>query len=48
MEEVMSCDVCGEVIEPGQVYFNMPDGVTVCDDSDCLEVWAEIYKTRRL
>ena len=38
-----TCDICGEPIEDDS-YYEMPDGLTVCCDSDCLEEWAEEYK----
>lgn len=37
----MICDICKEEIE-GK-YYEMPDGLIVCADSDCLEEWAENY-----
>lgn len=37
----MICDICGEKIEGN--YYEMPDGLTVCADSDCLEEWAQHY-----
>jgi hypothetical protein len=41
----MICDICGEPIEPGQPYYEMPDGLIVCaGDTDCLSDWAEEYK----
>lgn len=44
MAEVRICDICDEEIEAGQPYYEMPDGLTVCCDSDCLEEWAAEYK----
>ena len=40
----MICDICKEPIE-GK-YYEMPDGLIVCADSDCLEEWAENYERR--
>lgn len=42
-EEIRVCDICDEPIEDGS-YYEMPDGLTVCCDSDCLEEWALEYK----
>lgn len=38
---MICCDICKEPIE-GK-YYEMPDGLIVCADSDCLEDWAENY-----
>lgn len=46
-DEVLSCDVCGEVIEVDDIYYEMPDGVTVCADSECLHEWAWEYRRQR-
>lgn len=35
------CDICHEPITGD--YYEMPDGMIVCADSDCLEDWAEHY-----
>lgn len=39
----MLCDICNEPIEEGAKHYEMPDGLTVCCDSDCLEEWANAY-----
>lgn len=39
-----TCDICGEPIEEGQSCYEMPDGMVICTDSDCLEIWAENYR----
>lgn len=38
------CDVCGEPIEEGDSYYEMPDGYIVCTDDECLHEWAWEYK----
>ena len=41
----MICDICKEDIYPGEKYYEMPDGLTVCDfDFDCLQAWAKDYR----
>ncbi len=42
------CDLCGAEIAPGERYYELPDGWTVCGGSDCLEDWAALYRRRRL
>lgn len=37
----MECDICHEPIEDS--FFELPDGMIVCTDSDCLEEWAKAY-----
>lgn len=41
----MICDICKEKIEGD--YYEMPDGLIVCADSDCLEEWAANYQKWR-
>lgn len=47
MEEdyIGCCDMCGERIYFGDAHYNMPDGLLVCGDSDCLEDWAQEYRS---
>lgn len=42
------CDLCGTEIAPGEQYYELPDGWTICEGSDCLEDWAAVYRRRRL
>ena len=42
-DDEIFCDVCGARIDPGDVYYTMPDGMTVCAESDCTEAWLEDY-----
>ena len=41
------CDCCGEPIGAGERYYELPDGLTACADSDCLGDWAAPYLRRR-
>ena len=41
------CDNCGLPIGEGESYYELPDGLTICADSDCLEDWAGPYLRRR-
>ncbi len=41
------CNCCGEPIEAGERYYELPDGYTVCADSDCLTDWAAPYRRTR-
>lgn len=34
------CAFCGMPIGEGERYYEMPDGLPVCADSDCLKDWA--------
>lgn len=38
------CDMCGAEITPEDMYYELPDGLIVCAESDCLEDWAREYK----
>ncbi len=40
------CDNCGFPIEPGEDYYELPDGYCICDESDCLREWAAGYRRR--
>jgi hypothetical protein len=40
------CDMCGEKIYDWCWYYEMPDGLCVCAESDCLEDWAKNYIRR--
>ena len=44
METILYCDICGEAIYADETRFEMPDGLTVCSSSDCLEEWAQEYE----
>ncbi|MCR5663566.1 MAG: hypothetical protein K6G17_01655 [Oscillospiraceae bacterium] len=37
------CDICGEPLPDGHCY-EMPDGLRVCLESDCLADWADYYR----
>lgn len=39
----MICDICNEPIADGEKHYEMPDGMTVCFESDCLKEWADAY-----
>ncbi len=41
------CSCCGLPIGEGERYYELPDGLTVCAESDCLEDWAGPYLRRR-
>lgn len=38
------CDVCGEPIEEGDDYYELPDGYVICTEKDCLEEWLWEYR----
>ena len=40
----LCCELCGEPIEAGARYYELPDGLRVCGESDCLADWAERYR----
>lgn len=40
------CDCCGQPIGEGERCYELPDGLTVCADSDCLADWAAPYLRR--
>lgn len=40
------CEVCGQEIESGESCYEMPDGLRVCGESDCLRDWAAPYLVR--
>ena len=40
------CDCCGEAIEAGEDYYELPDGWLACAGGDCLEDWAAPYRRR--
>lgn len=41
------CDNCGLPIGEGESYYELPDGLRICAESDCLEDWAAPYLRRR-
>lgn len=41
------CDNCGLPIGEGESYYELPDGLKICAESDCLEDWAGPYLRRR-
>lgn len=41
------CDCCGLPIGEGERYYELPDGLAVCAESDCLTDWASPYLRRR-
>ena len=41
-----TCDGCGEAIGAGEAYYELPDGLRVCAESDCLADWAAAYLRR--
>ncbi len=43
----LCCDCCGEPIAAGERCYELPDGFTVCADSDCLSSWAVPYRRIR-
>ncbi|MGX8692163.1 MAG: hypothetical protein ACSW8E_00205 [Clostridia bacterium] len=44
---MLICDNCGFPIGEGEPYFELPDGLTVCAESDCLADWASPYRRHR-
>ena len=38
------CDICNERIYPDETYYDLPDGLRLCDNSDCLDEWLDDYK----
>ena len=40
------CDNCGFPIEPGEDYYELPDGYCICTGSDCLREWAAPCRRR--
>lgn len=42
----LCCDCCGAPIGEDESYYELPDGLTVCRDSDCLADWAAPYQRR--
>lgn len=38
------CAVCGEPIEPGDAYYELPDGLIICTDKDCAAEWLWEYR----
>lgn len=41
------CDNCGLPIGEGENYYELPDGLNICAESDCLTDWAAPYLRRR-
>lgn len=42
-----TCDCCECPIEVGEYYYDLPGGLQVCADSDCLNDWALPYRRTR-
>lgn len=40
------CELCGEEIGAGEPYYELPDGLRICAESDCLADWASAYRQR--
>ncbi len=47
LRRALCCDGCGEAIGAGEAYYELPDGLRVCAESDCLADWAAAYLRRR-
>lgn len=47
-EFVGVCDICGEKLYAWGRYYEMPDGMLVCVESDCLEEWAKHYMSKQI
>lgn len=43
LRRTLRCALCGEPIEAGGRWYDMPDGLSLCAESDCLEEWAAAY-----
>lgn len=44
-ENELTCDICENKIFPDEPHYELPDGFTVCEDSDCVNAWLSRYKT---
>lgn len=44
---MLICDNCGYPISEGERWYELPDGLKICADSDCLTDWASPYLRRR-
>lgn len=40
------CDVCAREIWEGDDFYELPDGMILCDDYECLIEWAQAYRRR--
>lgn len=43
----LCCDCCGVPIGEGERYYELPDGLRVCAESDCMTDWATPYRRVR-
>ena len=47
LRRCLRCACCGEPIGAGERYYELPDGMRICAESDCLADWAADFLCRR-